>query len=68
MTVIAKESLIIARAEAGYTIKELSEKSDVPSATICRAENGKPLSVRSANKLCRTLNYSFTELFQITKK
>lgn len=65
MKVLAKDALIIARIKAEYTIKELSLESGVPSATISRAENGKPLSPKSARKLCKTLGREFCELFNI---
>lgn len=65
MKVKANKRLVVARAEQGYTIKELSEASGVPTATISRAENGQPLSIKSAGKLCRTLNESFENLFEI---
>ena len=65
MKVKANRRLIIARAEHGYTIKELSRTSGVPTATISRAENGQPLSVKSAGKLCRALNATFENLFEI---
>lgn len=65
MKVLAKDNLIIARIEAEFTIKELSLESGVPSATISRAENGKPLSPKSARKLCNTLSKKFSELFEI---
>ena len=67
MSVLAKAKLIVLRIEAGYTIRELSEKAKVPTATISRAENGKPLSVKSAKKLCQALNVEFNEVFQIVK-
>lgn len=46
-------------------IKELSRVSGVPTATISRAENGQPLSVKSAGKLCRALDEVFTDLFEV---
>lgn len=65
MKVKANKRLMIARAEHGYTIKELSRVSGVPTATISRAENGQPLSVKSAGKLCRALDEVFTDLFEV---
>ena len=46
MKVKSKKSLFIARAELGLTIKELSVKANVPTATISRVENGGTLSVK----------------------
>lgn len=65
MKVKANKRLMIARAEHGYTIRELSIVSGVPTATISRAENGQPLSVKSAGKLCRALDEVFTDLFEV---
>lgn len=65
MKVKANKRLMIARAGHGYTIRELSKASGVPTATISRAENGQPLSVKSAGKLCRALNETFENLFEI---
>lgn len=65
MKVRANKRLMITRAEHGYTIKELSRASGVPTATISRTENGQPLSVKSAGKLCRALNDTFENLFEI---
>lgn len=68
MKVKSKKSLFIARAELGLTIKELSVKANVPTATISRVENGGTLSVRSAKKLCVALNKSFDTLFYVVKE
>lgn len=65
MRVKAKDSLLKSRAEQGLTIRELSDKSYVPIATISRAENGRPLSAKSAGKLCKALNKSFESLFTV---
>lgn len=65
MRVKANKRLVIARAEHGYTIRELSDVSGVPTATISRAENGQTLSVKSAGKLCRALDESFENLFEV---
>ena len=65
MKVKANKRLMIARAEHGYTIKELSRVSGVPTATISRTENGQPLSVKSAEKLCKALDEVFTDLFEV---
>ncbi len=65
MRVKAKNNLFKVRAEQGLTIRELSLRADVPTATISRAENGKTLSVKSAGKLCKTLNVPFETLFTI---
>lgn len=65
MKVKATSNLFKARAEQGLTIKELSVKSNVPTATISRAENGGTLSAKSAGKLCTALNETFETLFTI---
>jgi len=65
MKVIANNNLFKIRAEHGLTIQELAEKADVPAATISRAEHGKPLSVKSASKLCKALKTTFETLFII---
>lgn len=67
MKVKATSNLFKARAEQGLTIKELSLKSNVPTATISRAENGKTLSAKSAGKLCAALSRTFETLFIIEK-
>lgn len=67
MKVKATSNLFKARAEQGLTIKELSIKADVPTATISRAENGSTLSAKSAGKLCTALGKSFETLFKIEK-
>ena len=67
MRVKAKDSLLKARAEQGMTIRELSDKSEVPIATISRAENGGTLSAKSAGRLCKALNQSFETLFIVEK-
>lgn len=67
MKVKATSNLFKARAEQGLTIKELSIKADVPTATISRAENGSTLSAKSAGKLCTALSKSFETLFKIEK-
>ncbi len=68
MKVKARARLAVARAEHGYSIRELSQVSGVSTATISRAENGQSLSVRSAGKLCRTLDEPFEALFIIKKE
>lgn len=65
MKVIAKKEFQTIRVQAGYSISELSRKSGTPLATISRAENGKPLSPKSAKKLCTILNQPFDVLFTI---
>lgn len=65
MKVKATSNLFKVRAELGLTIKELSIKANVPTATISRAENGSTLSAKSAAKLCTALNKSFETLFTI---
>lgn len=68
MKVVANDSLMQTRAEQGLTLRELSKKAGVPSSTISRAENGLPLSVKSAGKLCRALEKSFKTLFKVEKE
>ena len=65
MKIKASNNLIKVRAEQGLTIKELAVKSDVPTATIPRAENGGTLSAKSAGKLCTALNKPFETLFTV---
>jgi len=67
MKVKATCNLFKARAEQGLTINELADKAKVPTATISRAENGNPLSVKSARKLCIALCETFENLFTIEK-
>ena len=66
--VIAKEKLIETRIASGKTMRDLSKLSGVPIATISRAENGKPLSVKSAYKLCAAFHMSFDDLFILQKE
>ena len=66
--VIAKEKLIKTRIKSGMTIRDLSKHSGVPIATISRAENGKPLSVKSAHKLCTVFHMRFDDLFILQKE
>ena len=61
--VTAKDSLIKSRIAAGLTMRDLSERSGVPIATISRAENGKPLSTKSAHRLCKAFDLGFNDLF-----
>ena len=63
--VTAKETLLKARVTAGMTIRDLSKRSGAPIATISRAENGKPLSTKSAHKLCEAFDLGFDDLFVI---
>ena len=52
MKVIAKKEFQVIRIQEGYSISELAKKSNTPVATISRIEKGKPLSPKSAKKLC----------------
>lgn len=64
MKVIANVNLIKARAEMGLTIRELSDIANVPISTISRAENGCPLSVKSASKLSEALKKPLDSIFE----
>lgn len=68
MKVKANKRLVIVRAEQGYTIRELSDASGMPTATISRAENEQPLSVKSAGKLCRALSETFEKQIYLKSK
>lgn len=57
------KNLIKNRVMSGMTMRDLSDQSGVPIATISRAENGKAISVRTAHKLCNVFNLGFDDLF-----
>ena len=59
------KNLIKNRVMSGMTMRDLSDQSGVPIATISRAENGKSISVRTAHKLCNVFNLGFDDLFII---
>lgn len=59
------KNLIKNRVMSGMTMRDLSDRSGVPIATISRAENGKPISIRTAHKLCNVFNLGFDDLFII---
>ena len=65
MKVIAKKEFQVIRIQEGYSISELAKKSNTPIATISRIEKGKPLSPKSAKKLCEALQKDFGDLFKI---
>lgn len=64
MKVIANLNLIKSRAELGLTIRELSNIANVPISTISRAENGLPLSIKSASRLSEALSKPLDSIFE----
>lgn len=68
MRVVIKDRFLLERASKDITMRELSEKSQVPIGTISRAENGQSISIKSANKLCKALGQEFEILFRIEEK
>ncbi|MCR4687424.1 MAG: helix-turn-helix transcriptional regulator, partial [Lachnospiraceae bacterium] len=62
---VVRDAFIQERASQGLTMRELADKSGVPIGTISRAESGRPISVKSASKLCGALGKEFKQLFII---
>lgn len=55
------------RILSGMTAKELAQRASVPPSSIVRAERGQGVSVTTATGICRALDRSFDDLFQIIR-
>ncbi len=69
MAIKAKISeLVMARAEKGWTQKELAERAGVSRATICKIEAGSNADVMSAKKISDSIGSPVSDLFEIAAR
>lgn len=69
MAIKARESaLIMARAEKGWTQKELAEKAGISRATVCKIEAGSNADVTSAKKISDSIGVPVGVLFEVSQK
>lgn len=70
MTIKAKTyNMKTTRIKSGMSIKALSKKSGLSTATICKVENGAIVPMpMTAKKICDALEADFDDLFEIVEK
>lgn len=58
-------SVKMARISQGMSQHQLGKAAGVCHASVCAAENGKPVSTNTAHKLSETLGKEFNALFDV---
>jgi len=68
MVIKAKPNFRMSAAHAGYSLRELAEKTGLARESVCRTAHGRPVQARTARKLCEALNAEFDDLFVIEEE
>lgn len=56
------------RLRNGKSLRDIAAAADLSPAALSRAENGKSIMPKTANKICRVLDMNFDELFIIQER
>ena len=61
------EELERSRILAGMTVQQMAARASVPASSIVRAEKGNSVTVTTATGICKALDRTFDDLFQIVR-